>query len=102
MFLILKYTLLTKSHSENNGRGRYPYVDNRQGKFLGRSYLRAVDIITRNEPDEQFFDRIELLSAINKIKHTVKKKQHDLKAMLLVYEILDEVTTVTAQYIIMT
>lgn len=56
--------------------------------------LRAEHIINGSEPDKKYCDRIQVLAAINKIKHTVKKGEYDLKNMRETYKFLDEVITV--------
>lgn len=74
-----------------NEHCRYPYIDNRQGKFIGRPYLNVGNILTRSEPDEKEFEQLEYLSAINKIKYAVKQKKCNLKSLRETYKLLDKV-----------
>lgn len=93
--MILKLIQLYYTFSEQNQHSRYPYIDNRQGKFTGRQYFNARDILTGNEPDEKQFVFIEYLRMINKIKNIVKKQKHNLRELRDIYQALDEVMVLT-------
>lgn len=74
-----------------NEHCRYPYVDHRQGKFLGRSYFKVENIITKSEPDEKEFELMEYLAAVNKLKYTVRRKKDSLNHLRETYKLLDKV-----------
>lgn len=48
--------------------------------------------MTGSEPDEKEFEFIEYLSAVNKIRHTVKKMKYDLKELREAFDCADKVT----------
>ncbi|KAE9532011.1 hypothetical protein AGLY_010213 [Aphis glycines] len=79
--------------SKENTQCRYPYIDNRQGKFIGRSYLRAQDILTGNEPDKKEFERIDYSSTVSRLKHYIKEKKYDLKELHEKFKLFDKECT---------
>lgn len=89
--IIFNLNIIFYSNAQYGHCNRYPYVDDRQGKFLGRSYLRVGDIITGNEPNEKELEVIDYLSAVNKIKMIVKKKKYNVKELRDKYKCLDQV-----------
>uniref|UniRef100_A0A2S2NCC1 EF-hand domain-containing family member B n=1 Tax=Schizaphis graminum TaxID=13262 RepID=A0A2S2NCC1_SCHGA len=78
--------------SKENTHCRYPYIDNRQGKFVGRSYLRAQDVLTGNEPDKKDFERIDYSSTVIRLKHYIKEKKCDLRELHETFKLFDKVS----------
>ncbi|XP_060875006.1 uncharacterized protein LOC132948519 [Metopolophium dirhodum] len=76
--------------SKENTRCRYPYIDHRQGKFIGRSFLRAQDILTRNEPDKKYFELIDYSTAVSRLKHYIKEKKCDLRELHETFKLFDK------------
>ncbi|XP_060852337.1 uncharacterized protein LOC132930466 [Rhopalosiphum padi] len=79
--------------SKENTRCRYPYIDNRQGKFIGRSYLRAQDVLTGNEPDKKDFERIDYSSTVIRLKNYIKEKKCDLRELHETFKLFDKECT---------
>ncbi|XP_025200215.1 uncharacterized protein LOC112598094 [Melanaphis sacchari] len=79
--------------SKENTQCRYPYIDNRQGKFIGRSYLRAQDILTGNEPDKKGFERIDYSSSVSRLKNYIKEKKYDLRELHETFKLFDKECT---------
>ncbi|KAL5235882.1 hypothetical protein ACI65C_003292 [Semiaphis heraclei] len=86
----LTYCVSKLLESKENTQCRYPYIDNRQGKFIGRSYLRAQDILTRNEPDKKYFELIDYSTTVSKLKHYIREKKCDLRELLETFKLFDK------------
>jgi len=58
---------------------------------MGRSYVRAVDILNRNYPDKKEYEFFDYLSEVNKIKYAAKKQKCNLRELRETYNLLDKV-----------
>jgi len=58
---------------------------------MGRSFLRAQDVLTRNEPDKKDFELIDYSTAVSRLKHYVKKKKCDLRELHETFKLFDKV-----------
>ncbi|KAL4107697.1 hypothetical protein QTP88_017997 [Uroleucon formosanum] len=76
--------------NKENTQCRYPYIDYRQGKFIGRSFLRAQDVITRNEPDKKDFELIDCSKVVSRLKHHIKEKKCDLRELHETFRLFDK------------
>ncbi|XP_050524277.1 uncharacterized protein LOC126895960 [Daktulosphaira vitifoliae] len=86
---VLKEMLKVLEKNENSNC-RYPYVDNRQGKFIGRSYYGIKDILTGIGPDKNEMLHTECLMNINKLKSYVKRRKCNLRKLYDIYLSLDK------------
>lgn len=92
MFYFNKHYQQTLCNSEENTLCRYPYIDHRQGKFIGRSYLRTQDVLSRTDPDQKEYELIDCSSAVRKLKKYVKEKNYNLRELYETFKLFDKVS----------